>query len=153
MTDHNTTNALDALSFAIFRVHGALIAMGDQIGAPYGLTSARWQVMGTVQLAGQPQTVAYIARSMSLSRQAVQRVVNDLEVIGMIEMLDNPAHKRARLVAITHAGALAYDQIIAEWRAISRYLTASLPLERLQDSTSILDELTRALIELGPPAD
>lgn len=153
MTVHNTTNALDALSFAIFRVHGALIAMGDQIGAPYGLTSARWQVMGTVQLAGQPQTVAQIARAMSLSRQAVQRVVNDLEAIGMIEMRENPTHKRARLVVNTSAGLRAYEQIMAEWIPLSRSLMAALPPERLQESTTTLDALTRALLELGPPPD
>ncbi|MCA0255592.1 MAG: MarR family winged helix-turn-helix transcriptional regulator [Proteobacteria bacterium] len=153
MTDLHTSDTLDALSFAIFRVHGALIAMGDRIGAPYGLTSARWQVMGTVQLAGQPQTVAQIARAMGLSRQAVQRVMNDLEVIGMIEMQDNPAHKRARLVVNSPAGLRAYEQIMAEWARLSRSLMEALPAEKLEDSSATLDALTRALLALGPPPD
>ncbi len=48
---------------------------GDQLLAEFGLTSARWQVLGAVALSGAPQPVASIARNMGLTRQAVQRVV------------------------------------------------------------------------------
>lgn len=62
------SSPLHALSFALFRAHNGLIAVGDRITAPYGLTSARWQVMGAMALSGQPLTVAQIARVMGLTR-------------------------------------------------------------------------------------
>ena len=156
MTDADRTAAAQALTdliLAVFRANNQVQTWGDRLVADLGLTSARWQVMGTVQLAGQPQTVAQIARAMSLSRQAVQRVVNDLEAIGMIEMRENPTHKRARLVVNTSAGLRAYEKIMAEWIPLSRSLMAALPPERLQESTTTLDALTRALLALGPPPD
>lgn len=103
---------LDALSFALFRAHNGLIAVGDRITAPYGLTSARWQVMGAMALSGQPLTVAQIARVMGLTRQAVQRIVNELEKQGMLALSDNPAHTRARLADLTSEGRAAYDAIV-----------------------------------------
>ena len=51
--------------------------MGNRLGAGAGLTSARWQVLAALALAGRPLTVAQIARTMGLSRQSVQRLVDE----------------------------------------------------------------------------
>lgn len=143
MNEIEHATPLDALSFALFRAHNALIAVGDSITAPYGLTSARWQVMGAVALSGRPLTVAQIARVMGLTRQAVQRIVNDLERQGVLALTDNPAHKRARLADLTPEGRAAYDAVIRQWTLISQDILAALDggvvkaaagtLERLKD--------------------
>jgi len=85
----------------------AFLAAGDRLVEPLGLTSARWQVIGAVSLAGQPQTVPSIARAMGLTRQAVQRLVNELVADGLIEGRPNPAHRRANLFALTDLGEAA----------------------------------------------
>lgn len=74
------------------------------------LTSARWQVLGAVALEGRPLTVAQIARRIGLSRQAVQRVANDLTAEDLATFLDNPDHKRAKLLALTEQGRSAYAE-------------------------------------------
>jgi DNA-binding MarR family transcriptional regulator len=51
-----------------------------------------------------PQTVPQIARARSASRQHIQSLVNKLIEIGMVELIDNPAHKRSSLVRITANG-------------------------------------------------
>ena len=84
-----------------FRLNGQLLEAGDRLTVPLGLTSARWQVLGAIETEGRPLTVAQIGRRMGLSRQAVQRIVNDLEPLGFVRLEDNPDHKRARLVALT----------------------------------------------------
>src|SRR5271154_6634768 len=99
--------ALSDLIVEIFRVNGRLLAAGDRLGADLGLTSARWQVIGAVALAGQPQTVPSIARTMGLTRQAVQRLVNELAADGMLEARPNPGHRRAHLFALTSRGEAA----------------------------------------------
>lgn len=85
--------------------------MGNRLGAGAGLTSARWQVLAALALAGRPLTVAQIARTMGLSRQSVQRLVDELEAAGIVRRSAHPESRRARLVGLTQAGQSAYAQI------------------------------------------
>lgn len=87
-----------------FRLNGRLLAAGDRLTGDLGLTSARWQVMGAVEMAAEPLSVAQIARSMGLTRQAVQRVANDLAAEGLVAYAENPQHRRAKLVRMTGQG-------------------------------------------------
>ena len=106
-----TGESLTDLILETFRLNGALLAAGNQLTRPHGLTSARWQVMGAIDLAGGPLTVAQIGRRMGLARQGVQRIVNDLEGLGMVELMPNLDHKRAPLVSISDAGRKAMQKI------------------------------------------
>ncbi|ORE90486.1 helix-turn-helix domain-containing protein [Aurantimonas sp. 22II-16-19i] len=111
MTDdkHSAEGAvLTDLVLEIFRLNGRLLAAGDRLVADVGLTSARWQVLGAIHYGEDPQTVSWLARSMGLTRQAVQRVVNELEADGLVAFKANPAHRRAQLVTLTREGRAAY---------------------------------------------
>ncbi|MEM6986399.1 MAG: helix-turn-helix domain-containing protein [Pseudomonadota bacterium] len=99
--------ALTDLILETFRLNGAMLEAGNKLTKPHGLTSARWQVMGAIDLAGHAMTVAQISRRMGLSRQGVQRIVNELVKSGLLELEDNIDHKRAPLVVISEAGQRA----------------------------------------------
>ena len=101
--------AMTELVLQIFRVNGLLLAVGDDLTRDLGLTSARWQVLGA--LADGPLTVAQIARNMGLKRQSVQRLVDVLSEQGILELEDNPHHRRAKLVRLSEAGQRKYEQI------------------------------------------
>jgi DNA-binding MarR family transcriptional regulator len=112
MTDRQRTAAGAALSLLIldiFRLNGRLLAAGDRLVADLGLTSARWQVLGAIALATTPAPVAWIARSMGLNRQGVQRIANELEQEGLVTFEDNPHHRRAKLVMLTAKGRAACE--------------------------------------------
>ena len=112
MTDRQrnpTGAALSLLILDVFRLNGRLLAEGDRLVAGLGLTSARWQVLGAIALATAPQPVAWLARSMGLYRQGVQRIVNELEQEGFVAFADNPHHRRAKLVTLTKKGRTAYE--------------------------------------------
>lgn len=100
--------ALTALVLDIFRLNGELVSTGDALVQDLGLTSARWQVLGTVARTVQPEPVAQLARTMGLTRQAVQRVVDDLRANNLVRLETNPYHKRAMLVVLTDVGKEAY---------------------------------------------
>jgi hypothetical protein len=55
-----------------------MLAAGDRLVVGLGLTSAGWQVLGTIVAGDRPQPVAWLARDMGANRQNVQRIVNDL---------------------------------------------------------------------------
>jgi DNA-binding MarR family transcriptional regulator len=82
---------------------GALLEeAGDALTAADGQSAARWKVLGVI--AKQERTVAKIALSLKLSRQAVQRVADVLAADGLVEYLDNPDDRRANLLALTSQG-------------------------------------------------
>jgi len=102
---------LSGLFIEVFRVNGLLLEAGDVITAPLGLTSARWQVLGVVDQ--DPVPVATVARTMGLTRQSVQLTADALERDRFIEYVDNPHHRRAKLIAITEAGRSALREVEA----------------------------------------
>jgi DNA-binding MarR family transcriptional regulator len=94
--------AYTELVLEIFRTNGVMLAEGDRLTAELGLTSSRWQVMGTLENGGLP--VPHIARKMGLTRQGVQKTVKILEKDGLIEFQENPHHKTAKLVLLSTKG-------------------------------------------------
>jgi len=100
--------ALTELILAAFRLNGRLLTAGDRLVADLGLTSARWQVLGAIAIAPTLQPVAWLARSMGLNRQGVQRIVNEMRDDGLVEFRPNPHHRRAHLVALTKRGEDAF---------------------------------------------
>ncbi len=101
-------SAVSLLILDVFKLNGRLLAEGDRLVGDLGLTSARWQVLGAIALAPTPQPVAWLARSMGLYRQGVQRIVNELVQEGFAAFADNPHHRRAKLVTLTAKGRSAY---------------------------------------------
>lgn len=97
----------------LFRVTSSMLAGGDRLVAALGLTSSRWQVLGTIVAAERPQPVAWLARDMGANRQNVQRMVNDMARDGFVEFAPNPHHRRACLVLITQTGRDAYERAMA----------------------------------------
>ncbi|MDC0710483.1 MarR family winged helix-turn-helix transcriptional regulator [Stigmatella sp. ncwal1] len=100
-----------ALVLEIFQVNGLLLQAGDQLSAPVGLTSARWQVLGVIDHG--PATVAAVARTMGLARQSVQQTADALASDGFVEYVENPHHQRAKLVSLTAAGRRALRKVEA----------------------------------------
>ena len=93
----------------IFRLNGLLVIEGDQLIRDLGLTSARWKVLGALSNSG-PMTVPDIARMMGQSRQAVQRLTNELVNDGLLATQINPGHRRAKFLVLTDDGKHAYEQ-------------------------------------------
>jgi len=140
MTSNHTPSgeALTDLILETFKLNGALLDAGNQLTEPYGLTSARWQVMGAIDLAGQAMTVAQIARRMGLARQGVQRIANDLEGIGMVRFADNVDHKRAKLVSLTATGRKTMDQINTAQAAWVNELSSDLGEKKIKQALNLL---------------
>ncbi|MES4881912.1 MarR family transcriptional regulator [Streptomyces sp. NBC_01723] len=53
---------------------------------------------------GGPMTVPQMGRAQSISRQFVQRMVNDAAAAGLVESIPNPAHRRSSLIRLTARG-------------------------------------------------
>ena len=116
----NKRAVLTELIIEIFRLNGRLLAAGDALVADLGLTSARWQVLGPIAQSPVPLPVAHIARNMGLTRQAVQRLANELEGDGLVRFAPNPHHQRAKLVLLTARGKSAYDAAMKRQKSLGQ---------------------------------
>ena len=105
-TRHHTdkTRLLSELLNEVAYTYFPLRAAGDAMTARFGQTTAEWGLLRTLDERG-PMTVAALARSRPVARQWIQRLANQLQKDGLIEFIDNPAHKRAKLMRITPAGS------------------------------------------------
>nr|WP_149549153.1 MarR family transcriptional regulator [Streptomyces marokkonensis] len=61
---------------------------------------------------GGPMTVPQMGRAQSISRQFVQRMVNDAAARGLVESVPNPAHRRSSLIRLTGEGRSVITAVV-----------------------------------------
>jgi DNA-binding MarR family transcriptional regulator len=137
--------ALTDLILDLFRLNNRILSVGDRLVAELGLTSARWQILGTVAATERPQPVAWLARDMGAHRQNVQRIVNDLANEGLVALSPNPHHRRAPLVVLTNKGMQAFEaamQLQAPW---VNKLSDGLQVKDIETTHKVMTALRRKL--------
>jgi DNA-binding MarR family transcriptional regulator len=139
--------ALTDLTLAVFRLNGVLLQWGDVLVAPLGLTSARWQVLGALALAGRPLTVPQVGEAMGVTRQGAQKQINLLLELGLVESRPNPAHRRSPLYGLTARGRQLYARAEALWADRAAGLAARIPAAKVRSARSTLEAMLR---HLGP---
>ena len=137
--------AVTQLVLRVFRLNGVLLHRGDQLVAPLGLTSARWQMLGAIALAGTPLTAPQIAEAMGVTRQGAQKQLNMLLEQGLVEARPNPAHRRSPLYVLTPQGLALYRQADALWAAQAVELAALIPSAQANAATGTLETMLHEL--------
>jgi DNA-binding MarR family transcriptional regulator len=138
-------DAITDLVLETFRLNGRLLISGDALVADLGLTSARWQVIGAIALSPVPLSVAQIARNMGLTRQAVQRLANEMAADGLMRFAPNPHHQRAKLVVLTAAGKSAFTAAMKRQSAWATDLGAGLDPRKIVAAAATLRSVRRRL--------
>ena len=142
--EHTTSGAnFTNLILETFRLNGALIAAGDQLVGDLGLTSARWQGLGS--LCDSPATVAEIARRRGLTRQNVQRIADCLVADGFATTSPNPAHRRAKLYSLTPHGRTVMQEVVrrqAEW---ANKIADGIDSTEIAEAVSVMTKLLKRL--------
>lgn len=138
-------DALTDLILTLFRVSNLTMTWGDRLVAPFGLTSARWQILGAIVFAESPRPVAWLARDLGANRQNVQRIVNDLHRDGLVVFAPNPHHRRAQLVVLTEKGRRAYDAAIATYYPKADALAEGLSLADIETAHRVMVALREKL--------
>lgn len=143
--DNNLSGSalLDLLMVKTIRLNARLIAFGDKITRDLGMTSARWQVLATV--AKTPMSALQLARSLDMQRQSVQSTMTRLVDDGLLLLVDNPDHSRAKLARPTKDGVRILEQI---WARQATYLAAwsdRLETEDLQVAIATIETVEAAI--------
>ncbi len=126
-------DAFATFAISVLRLAGHLQTAGDALAKPAGQTSARWQVLAAADHA--PMTVADAGRALGMTRQGVQRIADLLEKDGLIAYVDNPAHQRAKLMALTEIGKAALETIKARQAVWANALGEILGKKEITEAT------------------
>jgi DNA-binding MarR family transcriptional regulator len=141
----NMEEAITDLVLETFRLNGRLLVTGDALVADLGLTSARWQVLGAMVLSPLPLSVAQIARNMGLTRQAVQRLANEMRADGLVRFAPNPHHQRAKLVLLTATGKTAFAAVMKRQSAWATELGRGLHASQIKTAAGMLRTIRQRL--------
>lgn len=135
--------AFTEIALEIFKFNGLLVSEGDRIAGEFGLSSARWKVLGAVAMAEEPLTVAQVAREMGQARQSVQRIASTMAEGGYFTWKDNPAHKRAKLLDLTEKGKSTFLQLEAAQAPWANEAVQEFSDQELEIALDVLQKLGR----------
>lgn len=90
-----------------------------------------------------PQSVPQIARALLIQRQFTQRVVNALLKMGLVERLENVAHKRSWLIGATPKGHAAFETIRRREVAVIAEVARGLDAAEVETCRRVLAHLNR----------
>ncbi|MCY1139883.1 MarR family winged helix-turn-helix transcriptional regulator [Actinoplanes sp. Pm04-4] len=90
-----------------------------------------------------PATVPAIGERLDLARQGIQRHVNDLGALGLVEIRENPAHRRSVLVGLTAAGTAKFKRIRADELGRLEAMAAECTDDEIATAVKVLRSLNR----------
>ncbi len=138
-------SALASLIGEVVALFHRLRIVSEQIHQRGEMTSGKRGVLGSLDRFG-PQTVPAIARARPVSRQYIQTLVNQLGNEGLVEFVENPAHKRSHLVRLTPKGKELLDSMIQRETELLSRLELDIPEKALRDGARVL-KAVRELFE------
>lgn len=129
----------------VYELAGQSRRTSESLTRRLGQTAARWHVLSV--LSDQPRTVAVAARRLGLTRQSVQRVVDDLVTDGQLELRANPDHARAPLVSLTGAGQDTLAAVIrnSDQNRSALLGRAGITADEMQATRAVLSRLLAGL--------
>ncbi len=133
-------DVIDQTARAFFRLRAA----GMRSGAVTRWGGGLWGFLRSLARDG-PQTVPRLARARPVSRQRIQKLADELAADGLVEFIDNPAHRRSRLVRLTAEGEAAYEEITGRLLGMCEALAEDMAEEDLHTTTAVLAALRRKL--------
>jgi len=116
-------------------------ALGQKTGLITSWGGGAFGFMRSLALLG-PLTVPQIAQMRPTSRQRMQRLADELAADGLVEFVDNPKHRRSKLVRLTRKGDARYRKLSARFLAIASTMGTGLGEADIHKTIEILRQLS-----------
>jgi DNA-binding MarR family transcriptional regulator len=116
-------------------------AVGQRTGLITSWGGGAFGFMRSLALIG-PLSVPQIAQMRPTSRQRMQRLADELAAEGLVEFIDNPRHRRSKLVRLTRKGDARYRELSARFLAIASTMGAELSEADIRKTTEIVRRLS-----------
>jgi DNA-binding MarR family transcriptional regulator len=117
-------------------------AVGQRTGLITSWGGGAFGFMRSLALLG-PLTVPRIAQMRPTSRQRMQRLADELAAEGLVEFIDNPKHRRSKLVRLTPKGDARYREWNARFLAIASTMGVGLSEADIRKTAEIVGRLSK----------
>jgi DNA-binding MarR family transcriptional regulator len=104
--------------------------------------------MRSLALVG-PLTVPQIAQMRPTSRQRMQRLADELAAEGVVEFIDNPRHRRSKLVCLTRKGDSRYRELSAQFLVMASTMGDDLSEIDIRKTTEVIRRLSEETKDAG----
>lgn len=101
----------------------------------------------------EPMTVPQMGRLLALSRQFVQRMVNDAADRGWVEITPNPAHQRSSLIRLTEEGRATTASILGREHHLNRQVGGDLTDAEVRACVRVLREMLKTFDHMDLDGD
>ena len=125
-------------------------AVGQKSGLITDWGGGAFGFMRSLALLG-PLTVPQIAQMRPTSRQRMQRLADELETGGLVEFVDNPQHRRSKLVRLTSKGHARYRELDARFLMIASAVGVVLSEMEVRKTTEIVRQLSESVNARSEP--
>jgi DNA-binding MarR family transcriptional regulator len=119
-------------------------AVGQKTGLITSWGGGAFGFIRSLALLG-PLTVPQIAQMRPTSRQRMQRLADELAAEGLVEFIDNPKHRRSKLVRLTPKGDAHYSQLNARFLSIASTMGVTLSKADIRKTIEIVRQLSDEL--------
>src|SRR5262250_1415126 len=133
--------AIADLMLEIAQFFFRLRALGQKTGLITSWGGGAFGFMRSLALLG-PLTVPQIAQMRPTSRQRMQRLADELAAEGLVEFVDNPKHRRSKLVRLTRKGEARYREMNTRFLALASTLGPSLGEANIRKAIEIVRQLS-----------
>lgn len=119
------SEAIAELMLEVAQCFFRIRAVGQKTGHITTWGGGAFGFMRSLALLG-PLTVPQIAQMRPTSRQRMQRLADELAAEGLVKFIDNPKHRRSKLVQLTPEGEARYRELDARLLEIASTVGAIL---------------------------
>jgi DNA-binding MarR family transcriptional regulator len=116
-------------------------ALGQKTGLITSWGGGAFGFMRSLALLG-PLTVPRIAQMRPTSRQRMQRLADELAADGLVTFIDNPKHRRSKLVQLTPKGDVRYRELNDRFLVIASTMGAALSEADIRKTSEIVRRLS-----------
>ena len=116
-------------------------ALGQKTGLITTWGGGAFGFMRSLALDG-PLTVPQIAEMRPTSRQRMQRLADELAGAGLVEFVDNPKHRRSKLVRLTRKGEAHYQKLSGRLLAIAATMGAELSEADIRNTIAVVRRIS-----------
>src|SRR5499425_2818073 len=117
--------AIAALMLEVAQCFFRIRALGQRAGLITNWGGGAFGFMRSLALLG-PLTVPQIAQMRPASRQRMQRLADEFAAEGLIKFIDNPKHRRSKLVQLTPKGDARYRELNTRFLVIASTMGVAL---------------------------
>jgi len=116
-------------------------AVGQKTGLITSWGGGAFGFMRSLALFG-PLTVPQIAQMRPTSRQRMQRLADELVAQRLVTFIDNPKHRRSKLVQLTRKGDARYRELNARFLVIASTMGVALSEADIRRTSEIVRQLS-----------